>query len=89
MLKDKEQLEMLQTRLAENEYFRHNVINDLFKEINDETGNLNKDLNIPRYERDELYLFHVIMEELGYGVEYAKEEYNSYHECFCYRIRIY
>ena len=85
---DQERLQQFQKQLAKNEYFRHNVLKDLLNAIDDKTGNLNKELNIPRYERDEIYLFEILMVKLEYKVISNEEYYNGLYECFFYKIKI-
>ena len=85
---DKEKLQQIQQKLAANEYLRHNVLKDLLNAIDETTGKLNKELYIPRYERDELFLFETLMIKLEYKVLEKTEEYNGYFECYCYKIKI-
>ena len=87
MITDKQKLEKIQKELAESEYFQHNVLKDLLNAIDKTTEKLNKELNIPQFERDDQYLFSVLEKDLGYNVQIS-EEYNGYFQCFCYKIKL-
>ena len=84
-MSDKMKLQQKQQAVGK-EYFKNNILDDLLRAI-DEDGTLKENLYIPEKERDFRYLEEVLS-ELGYTIEILGEEYNSYHECFCKKIRI-
>ena len=83
---DKMKIEKMQATLKENVYFRNNVLSDLLGWIDDSTGNFLPEVYVPQKERDCAYLKAVII-ELGYIEAVYEEEYNPYHECFCFKIK--
>ena len=87
MMTDKAKLQQIQKKLAENEYFRHNVLKKLLDAIDETTGELEKELNIPQKEINDNYLFEVLTCELGYEIK-VDEEYNPFYERFCYKIKL-
>jgi len=89
MKNDREKLKKMLAELPkENSYFRRNVLNNLFNAINEETGNLDLSLYIPMKEIDDFFLRDILEIELGYKAEYDDSDYNPYHECFCYKIKL-
>lgn len=84
-MSDKKKIQQKQQAVGK-EYFKNNILDDLLGAI-DENGNLKENLYIPEKERDFRYLERVLS-ELGYTMEILGEEYNSYHECFCKKIKI-
>ena len=77
-----------QKRNSENDYFRKNVLNDLLSQVDEATGRFDEtwEIIIPQKERDDDFLWQVLT-ELGYSYTH-REEYNSYHECFCYMVTV-
>ena len=84
-MSDKKKIQQKQQAVGK-EYFKNNILDDLLGAI-DENGNLKENFYIPEKERDFRYLERVLS-ELGYTMEILGEEYNSYHECFCKKIKI-
>lgn len=83
---DKKNLEQRLAALEAKSCFQKNVLDNLINSIDATTGNLTKQLYIPQKERDCKFL-KTIIAELGYQAEYD-EEYNPYHECYCYKIKL-
>lgn len=79
---------LIQKKETEEDSFRKNVLEDLITQIDETTGMFNGkwEILIPQYERDDEFLWQVLT-EMGYTYS-CREEYNSYHECYCYMIRI-
>ena len=82
---DKMKIERMQATLRENVYFRNNVLSDLLDWIDETTGNFLTEVFVLQKERDCDYL-KAVMIELGYEEAAYEEEFNPYHECFCYKI---
>ena len=85
MMNDKKKIEKMQEELKENVFFRNNVLSDLLGWIDESTGNFLNEVYVPQKERDCDFLKAVII-ELGYYEANYDEEYNPYHECYCYKI---
>lgn len=89
-MNDKMKIEaMLSEESANGSYFRITVLNHLLININSKTQNLCSELYIPHKEIDIDFMWDVLKEKLGYEVvSYDDNDYNPYHECFCFTIKI-
>lgn len=67
-------------------YPKCSTLTKLISLVDEETEKLPKELYIPEYEVDKKFLFEVLT-KLGYNFEF-EEEYNSYFEQFCYKIKL-
>ena len=78
--------EKLLRELHGEESNRYPKCSKLISLVDEETEKLPKELYIPEYEVDKKFLFEVLT-KLGYNFEFG-EEYNSYFEQFCYKIKL-
>lgn len=84
-MNDKIKLEKMREELKEKNFLKENVLSELLGWIDEVTDNLHKEVYIPQKERDCEFL-KVALIELGYTEALYEEEYNPYHECYCYKI---
>ena len=88
MTTDRERLEEMLKELPEaKSYFNRNVFVALMEHIDENTGNLRESLYIVGKDVDDTFLRNVLEVKLGYKAEY-EDDYNPYHECYCYKIQI-
>ena len=88
MTTDRERLEKILNELPEsNSYFKKKVLVALMEHIDPNTENLRESLYIVRKEISESFLSNVLEVELGYEATY-EDDYNPYHESYCFKIHI-
>ena len=88
MITDRERLEKIRNELpSSNSYFEKKALVALMEQIDQNTGNLSESLYIVLKEISESFLKNVLEDQLGYQATY-EDDYNPYHESYCYKIHI-